>query len=450
MRAARRYCSRFLLATLALGAAACDPIGELREHLAAPASPHEAYALGLERSGLAYTALGQDWLRVAAQALAHPVPAAIPLQEEGYFAPEKPAAVAYRVTLLRGQRVAVHAQLRPDATGRLFIDIFAPGDSADAPRHLASADSLAASLEFEPRRGGEFIVRIQPELLRGGRYTLLVRAAPTLAFPVSGAGRRNVQSLFGAPRDAGAREHQGVDIFAPRGTPVLAAAAGRIARVQETALGGRVVWLRDERRGYSLYYAHLDSQYVASGTHVRPGDTLGTVGNTGNARNTPPHLHFGVYARGTGPLDPLPFLHVADTVPDAPAVPLARLGQLVRAAAPAAVRTAPSASAQPVIEVPPGAVMRAFGGIAAWYRVELPDGRSGYLPAAAAEAARDALWQRTAPRGLELRDAPRPNAALMARLSAGEALAVLGTWGRFALVEVAGLRGWVPAASADS
>lgn len=61
-----------------------------------------------------------------------------------------------------------------------------------------------------------------------------------------------------------------------------------------TPRGGKVVWMRDEARGMSLYYAHLDSQHVAAGAYVRPGDTLGFVGKTGNARTTPPHLHFGI------------------------------------------------------------------------------------------------------------------------------------------------------------
>jgi murein DD-endopeptidase MepM/ murein hydrolase activator NlpD len=88
----------------------------------------------------------------------------------------------------------------------------------------------------------------------------------------------------------------------------VAAAEGRVARVEHTSRGGNLVWLRD-RRGYALYYAHLDRQYVREGDQVQPGDTIGFVGNTGNAITTPPHLHFEVYRRGEGPLDPWWFLH---------------------------------------------------------------------------------------------------------------------------------------------
>ena len=70
--------------------------------------------------------------------------------------------------------------------------------------------------------------------------------------------------------------------------------------------GGQVIWLRDRRVRRSLYYAHLNGWAVQDGTEVRAGDVIGFVGNTGNARTTPPHLHFGVYERG--PADPSPFL----------------------------------------------------------------------------------------------------------------------------------------------
>ena len=73
-------------------------------------------------------------------------------------------------------------------------------------------------------------------------------------------------------------------------------------------LGLSYVWLYDARRGQALYYAHLDSQIVQAGVQVDVGDTLGLVGNTGNARSTSPHLHFGIYRHGEGALDPLPFI----------------------------------------------------------------------------------------------------------------------------------------------
>ena len=127
-----------------------------------------------------------------------------------------------------------------------------------------------------------------------------------MTFPVQGGQSRGIGSPFGAERGGGLRRHRGVDLFAPRGTPVLAAADGRVWRVGWDPLGGRVIWQRDPKHGAWLYYAHLDRQLVRFGQRVSAGDVIGLVGNTGNARTTPPHLHFGVYAPGA--IDPAPLL----------------------------------------------------------------------------------------------------------------------------------------------
>jgi peptidoglycan LD-endopeptidase LytH len=89
---------------------------------------------------------------------------------------------------------------------------------------------------------------------------------------------------------------------------VVSATDGVVTRVGEGGLGGRVVWVWNPARGLLLYYAHLDEQLVRTGEPVRRGDILGTVGNTGNARTTPPHLHFGIYHRGIGAIDPYWFI----------------------------------------------------------------------------------------------------------------------------------------------
>src|SRR5690606_37952339 len=92
--------------------------------------------------------------------------------------------------------------------------------------------------------------------------------------------------------------------------------SGRITSVKEGGLGGKTVWMRPEGRNISLYYAHLDSQSVSIGQRVAEGDTVGFVGNTGNARTTPPHLHFGIYSMG-GAVDPLPYVKKDLTGPPA-------------------------------------------------------------------------------------------------------------------------------------
>lgn len=118
-----------------------------------------------------------------------------------------------------------------------------------------------------------------------------------LTMPVPGLRPRDVGSPWHAARSGG-RRHEGVDLFAKRGTPVLSATRGTVWRVGDDALGGRVVTVLGD--GPALYYyAHLDGW--ADGLHaqaVTRGTPLGVVGDTGNARTTPPHLHFGVYRVG--------------------------------------------------------------------------------------------------------------------------------------------------------
>lgn len=136
---------------------------------------------------------------------------------------------------------------------------------------------------------------------------LLSENAPqSLPIPVKGVSVRAVRDSFGAPR-AGDRKHQGIDIFAPRGTPVISTTRGIVTRVGENSLGGTVVWVLGPA-GDRHYYAHLDSVAdIRSGQRIDAGASLGTVGTTGNARGTPPHLHYGIY-RTSGAINPFPLL----------------------------------------------------------------------------------------------------------------------------------------------
>jgi len=127
---------------------------------------------------------------------------------------------------------------------------------------------------------------------------------------VRGISRATIASTFGAPR-SGERTHEGVDLFAPRGTHVLSAHDGVVIHIGEFRLGGTVIHTLG-RRGVIAYYAHLDRvrSDLQVGAWVREGETLGYVGNTGNARTTPPHLHFEArpLALGLPATDPVPLL----------------------------------------------------------------------------------------------------------------------------------------------
>jgi murein DD-endopeptidase MepM/ murein hydrolase activator NlpD len=144
-------------------------------------------------------------------------------------------------------------------------------------------------------------------------WALVRYAMPSgkLLVPVQGVERRALRSSWGEPR-SGRRKHAGIDIFARRGTPIVAAAAGEVIRIGTTdKLGGNTVWVAGS--GARLYYyAHLDHfrPGLSVGESVSAGTRLGFVGTTGNARGTPPHLHFGVYPalRAFAPVDPTPLL----------------------------------------------------------------------------------------------------------------------------------------------
>ena len=138
-----------------------------------------------------------------------------------------------------------------------------------------------------------------------------------LAVPVAGVARDALVDTFGQPRDGGARHHEAIDIMAPRGTPVLAAADGRVDRLFDSAAGGRTIYVRSIDGATMYYYAHLDAyrEGLAEGQVVRRGDAIATVGATGNADPAAPHLHFSVlrtspqqgWSEGR-PVDPYPLL----------------------------------------------------------------------------------------------------------------------------------------------
>ncbi len=455
---------RCFLLTLAMSALACTQQVERVPPPFQPSTAHEAYAQSLIDSQLAHTALGRDWIHAAGESLVDPIKVESPFRETGYFDASQPTAIAYMFSVRGGQRIAAEVKLEASQPLRVFMDLYrlVAGDPA-APVHVASGATASNAvpdgtlqgtgdgrppnpsrlLGFEPLRDAVYVLRVQPELLRGARYTLVIRADASLDFPVAGRDTGAIQSNFGAERDAGRRSHRGVDIFAPRGTPVLAASDGVVTRASTTQVGGNVVWMSTENRRLRLYYAHLDSHSVVPGQRVRAGDQLGTVGNTGNARTTPTHLHFGVYARGAA--DPDPFLRRVRVTPVDLTVDVDRLGAWSRATRPSVnVLADPDRRSEIVTVIDEHTPFRVWGASARWYRVDLPDGTRGYVAGQDTERATP-LRSAAIADGSHVFDRPTLPAAVIDQLSPGVEVPVLGLYGEFLYVETpSGLTGWLP------
>lgn len=427
-------------------------------------SPRESYAQSLEDAGLASTALGQAWIAAGTRALERPVDVRPPYRETVFFDPTEPGAAGFRLDLRQGQRLRITvawdgedheggpgAEREGESSPRRFVDLFAaPRAAGDEPKRLTSAEE-SSTVEHAIRRDGTYLVRVQPELLVGGRCTVALEALPTLVFPVEGSDGAAIRSFFGDPRDGGRRRHLGVDVFAPRGTPAVAAADGRVVRVGDNRLGGKTVWLYAEELGLALYYAHLDRQDVRRGQRVLAGERIGRVGNTGNARNTPPHLHFGV--RDGRAVDPWPFLVRPPGELEPLRVDPSLLGGWSRVTREGSrLRTAPRTDAALVAELPRRTPVSVRAGHGDWLRVRLADGTRGYLAARLTEPAREPFRRVRLQKSELLRYRPAPGTPAVAELFGGEEIGVLGeatgtgvgTGTELLYVEAAtGKRGWI-------
>jgi murein DD-endopeptidase MepM/ murein hydrolase activator NlpD len=276
-------------------------------------TPHEEYAEKLEDKNLDNTPEGRAWLAASKKALEAPQAIQLPYRQKGYFQSDKPRSLGLKFRAKQGERLTF--TLNRKLTGLVIYSDLFKANSVDAA--VLSADTSSSQFSFDVEETGEYILRLQPELFRSGEYNLAISVGPSLGFPVS-HNKANIGSFWGDGRDGGKRSHEGIDIFAPKHSPAIAAADGYVTGVKEGGIGGKTVWLRPEGKNYTLYYAHLDKQLVREGQFVKKGETIGLVGNTGNAKYTPPHLHFGVYTYG-GAIDPLAFVN--KTIKTAPEVP---------------------------------------------------------------------------------------------------------------------------------
>ncbi|MBD3165054.1 peptidoglycan DD-metalloendopeptidase family protein [bacterium] len=145
-------------------------------------------------------------------------------------------------------------------------------------------------------------------------YSFILRASHLTQF--------ELVKYAGYRRNGERRSHKGIDIFAPVGTPLIAPRDGVVGRIGKGPNAGKLVWVIDEHGEYGYQYLHCleIAEGLSVGQPVRKGQTIAYLGQTGNAGNTPPHLHFGVAKLfrhnslhgGKRYVDPLPFLQPAE------------------------------------------------------------------------------------------------------------------------------------------
>ncbi len=435
--------SVFLLLLMFL--AACNgsrPLNDIKE-VFRKQTAYERYAEQIRKSG-SYGAIGNQWLAVGQEVLKDSLRVKIPFTETTRFASNEVSANSFVLELLRGEQLIIDISVDGAEPGHVFADLFQiEGQSLDY-KAVASTDTNTHRIEYTPKESNTFLLRVQPELESSGTYTVAVRTKPTLVFPVQGKNSSQIASFWGYPRDGGKRKHEGIDIFAPRGTPAIASSHGYVSRVGENRLGGNVVWIADTKNSQTLYYAHLDKQLVQPGQRVVPGDTIGLIGNTGNAKTTAPHLHFGIYRYGRGAVDPLPYVRKS-AEPAKITADLSRLGEQGRVSVQKAMlRSGPDTKAAVISEAPRHAPVQVVSGNGSWYRVVTPDGTRAYMAAKLIETTDKPIEKKKIKAPTELLASPKTGAELKDSLATATTVAVLARWDNYLFVSTPNnITGWI-------
>ena len=373
----KKYTSYLFILTIVL-CSSCNQIQQLNP-VKKKSSAYTSYYESLQAVNLANSNMGKTWFEAGEKALNDSLRVAPPYRETGYFRAEAPAAYGFSFYLKEGQTCEIDLRVQPDSM-RVFLELFEKNMTTNIPKWswVKEIDAQTNQLEFIANKTGFYHLRLQAELLATGSYELDIRLVPSISFPVLGGKNHDIGGFWGDPR-SGRRKHKGVDIFAKKGTPVLATGPGTVSRVRTGGLGGKTVWVRDDKFGHQQYFAHLDEQLVTPGQSVTTGDTLGTVGNTGNALKTPPHLHYGIY-KSSGPVDPLPFLYKERNKFSEPNIDLTKLGNQFRIGKRAGkLYKSPYKKGKVVQQLNAHTPVHITGGAEGYYRVITANGHRGFI-----------------------------------------------------------------------
>ena len=410
-----------------------------------PTETHEQYINALNKLGLSSSALGQEWIEASEKALSKPMNIESPYAENFYFDPSKANSLGYKVSIKKGQKIRIEVNMESNEDLKTFLDVFRIENAETGIFHkIASSHDQETQLVIESNIDTEYIIRFQTELLRGGNFSISIQTGPSLAFPVSGRNNSDIGSLFGAPRDGGRRKHHGIDIFAKRHTPIIAPTDGYIRFAGNRGLGGTVIWMRDEERRQTLYFAHLQELLVEKGDYVSIGDTIGTVGNTGNARTTPPHLHFGIYQNG--PKDPYHYVAYTRTKPKRELADHSKVGLTLRTKNDTQLKLNGTTNSASSLSLKKHQILEVIGSTSTFYRVRLPDEQEGYISYNQLESLDEEIRVVSSDKTIALLDNPLEDAHNIKELEGKDRLRVLGKDKNFQLVENSeGLIGWMKA-----
>src|SRR5687768_5318107 len=145
-------------------------------------SLHDSYAEKITEAGLDNTALGRSWFEAATRAISNPQRIQIPFRETGYFPLDHTRAAGWIFTAKRGQQLSITLSKNPSTDFIIYLELFEPATENRKPKLVASADSTGRMEPFEVKDDGDYLLRLQPELLRSGEYTLSVTIGPSLAY----------------------------------------------------------------------------------------------------------------------------------------------------------------------------------------------------------------------------------------------------------------------------
>ena len=414
-----------------------------RPGLSSKKTPHEQYEKKIKDGGKKETPLNEAWLKEAAITLSNPLDISLPYSETGYFPTNRANGIGLRFTAKGGQKINISLTKKTNENLAVYVDLWQPSEIR-SPRFLLAADTTNLSLEYLVNEDSAFIVRIQPELLKQGEYTLSISAGPSLVFPIPQNIKSSIISLFGTGRDNGGRKHEGIDILAPKHSPAVASANGIVTRVNENALGGKVIFLKPDNASYSLYYAHLDSQIAKEGQHVKTGDIIGLTGNTGNAQFTVSHLHFGIYLNNNVAIDPLYFVKAEYKEPAKISAPLNNLNTWMRSVKIAKFYYDEIASGPNFILLDENTLMRPEAASGNLYRVVLPDGKKGFVTAISITSASKPLKRFTIKKSLSLLSNPDASGTQKKLIAQGEKINVFASFNDYYFVtDKESTEGWV-------